>query len=152
MAAMGRFAGNQQTDRNGRRPLPDSRREGLDATALEYTAVPLDDALTDLRALEQKLRVELQKDKERMNMASHTTESKPSGSNVPESYGLSLVAESELMLPSSHPETSSDTADMVVHLMTLCPQQTVQAARQGLPGPKARRSSGQELETGIRVR
>ncbi|OIW25544.1 hypothetical protein CONLIGDRAFT_684094 [Coniochaeta ligniaria NRRL 30616] len=95
MAAMGRFAGQQQTDRNGRRPLPDSRREGMDATALEYTAVPLDDALTDLRALEEKLRVELQKDKERMNMTSHSTESKPSGSNVPESYGLSLVAETD---------------------------------------------------------
>jgi hypothetical protein len=102
MAAMGRYAGQPDTTSNGRRSLPDSRRTAPKTTNDEYSHVPLEEALADLRATDKKLRALLQRDKERMNMSPKQTKSKLVGSNFPESRtsngNRAVTASSELTL------------------------------------------------------
>jgi hypothetical protein len=70
---------------------------------VEHSSVPLEDALANLRALEDKLRGQLEKDKARMNMLSHdpNSTSKQSTwpeSKLPQSNRIDPAASSKLLL------------------------------------------------------
>ncbi|KAB5572191.1 hypothetical protein GE09DRAFT_660590 [Coniochaeta sp. 2T2.1] len=78
MSALGRYAVAGSDDNGGgRRPLPDARRPGevkaRQMTVLDYQPGPLDEALADLHRLDEKLRRQLERDKQRMNMLPRET-------------------------------------------------------------------------------
>lgn len=73
MAAMGRDAAMQTTTGTGRRQLPNGPRSR--ETIAKPPKDPLEDAMASVRALDKKLRGQLEKDKRRMNMHWHNKNS-----------------------------------------------------------------------------
>ncbi|KAJ9130303.1 hypothetical protein NKR19_g9949 [Coniochaeta hoffmannii] len=93
MAALGRDAAKQPTGGGGRKPLPDgpgARRPSGTQAGDQPQSAEMKEALTGLRALEDKLRWQLEKDKQRLHhdrRISLSTQPSGSGSDASEASG-----------------------------------------------------------------
>ena len=131
MSAMGRDAAKQPAASEGRRRLPDGpfARQPSGRPADDQTpSAGLEEALTGLRDLEDKLRSQLEKDKERLQHDRRATlSSQPSGSGSDRSgssSGASSGPSSKMLHPtisfcSVCPSAAREhlSADWVVHLI-----------------------------------